>query len=233
MKLLLSVLVLFLFVGCSDQSKKDTKQAQEVQKKVEVKKVAPKPKKVEVKKIVKKEEPKVEKVQKKVEKVVAKVKKTTKEIAEVATSVTSNPKVKKIAEKVTKSLDAIPVSQSTSKAGTITTKNSPTGDVKKAAAGLLAGLGGAAAVTPKKKSSIDGGALFKSNCSSCHGAKAQNKALGKSHVIAGWDSKKISDALHGYKKGTYGGAMKTIMKGQASKLNDEQISALADFVSKL
>lgn len=232
MRLLLSVLVLFLFAGCSDQSKKDTKQAQEVQKKVEVAKAAPEPKKVEVKKIVKKEEPKTEKVQKKVEKVVAKVKKTTKEIAEAATSVTSNPKVKEIAEKVTKSLDVIPTSQSTSKAET-TTENSPAGDVKKAASGLLAGLGGAAAVTSKKKSSIDGGALFKSNCSSCHGAKAQNKALGKSHVIAGWDSKKISDALHGYKKGTYGGAMKTIMKGQASKLNDEQISALANYISKL
>jgi len=232
MKLLLSVLVLLLFVGCSDQSKKDTKQASEVQKKVEVKKVAPKPKKVEVKKIVKKEEPKIQKVQKKVQKVVAKVKETTKEIANVATSVTSNPKVKKIAEKVTKSLDAISSDKVSSKAGT-TIKSAPTGDIKKAAAGLLAGFGGAAAVTPKKKSSIDGGALFKSNCSSCHGAKAQNKALGKSHVIAGWDSKKISAALHGYKNGTYGGSMKTIMKGQASKLNDDQISALANFISKL
>jgi len=232
MKLLLSALVLLLFVGCSDQSKKDTKQVSEVQKKVEVKKVAPKPKKVEVKKIVKKQEPKVEKVQKKVQKVVEKVKKTTKEIVKVATSVTSNPKVKKIAEKVTKSLDAISSDKVSSKAET-TTKSTPTGDVKKAAAGLLAGLGGAAAVAPKKKSSVDGGALFKSNCSSCHGAKAQNKALGKSHVIAGWDSKKISAALHGYKNGTYGGSMKTIMKGQASKLNDEQISAVANFVSKL
>ncbi len=232
MKLLLSVLVLFLFAGCSDQSKKDTKQAQEVQKKVEVKKVAPKPKKVEVKKVVKKEEPKIEKVQKKVQKVVAKVKKTTKEIAAVATSVTSSPKVKKVVAKVTKALDAVPTSMTTPKADATSNSNSA-GDVKKAAAGLLAGFGGAAAATPKKKSSIDGGALFKSKCSSCHGAKAQNKALGKSQVIAGWDSKKISDALHGYKAGTYGGVMKTIMKGQASKLNNEQISALADFISKL
>ncbi len=230
MKLLLSVLVLFLFAGCSDQSKKDTKQAQEVQKKVEVQKVAPKPKKVVVKKVVKKEEPKTLKVQKKVQKVVAKVKKTTKEIAKVATSVTSNPKVKKIAEKVTKALDVVPTNKTASKTEAT---NNPTGDVKKAAAGLLAGLGGVAAATPKKKSSIDGGALFKSKCSSCHGVKAQNKALGKSQVIAGWDSKKISGALHGYKKGTYGGVMKTIMKGQASKLSDEQISALANFVSKL
>ena len=231
MKLLLSVLVVFLFIGCSDQSKKETKQAEQVEKKVEVQKVVPKPKKVEVKKVVKKEEPKIEKVQKKVQKVVTKVKETTKEIAKVATSVTSSPKVKKIVKKVTKALDSISTSTTIPKTDTATKSNSAS-DIQKTAAGLLAGFGVATAPTQKKKSTIDGVALFKSKCSSCHGAKAQNKALGKSQVIAGWDSKKISNALHGYKKGTYGGAMKTIMKGQASKLSDAQISALANAISK-
>jgi len=79
---------------------------------------------------------------------------------------------------------------------------------------------------------VDGAKLFTA-CSSCHGAKAEKKALGKSQVIAGWDSAKIVNALKGYKEGAYGGAMKGIMKGQALKLNDAEMKALADYISKL
>ncbi len=79
---------------------------------------------------------------------------------------------------------------------------------------------------------VDGAKLF-TVCSSCHGAKAEKKALGKSQVIAGWDSAKIVNALKGYKNGTYGGAMKAVMKGQASKLSDAEINALAKYISKL
>jgi len=79
--------------------------------------------------------------------------------------------------------------------------------------------------------SLDGAALFK-KCSGCHGAQGQNKAMGKSQVIKGWSVSKTSDALNGYKKGTYGGAMKAIMKGQASKLSDAEISAISEFISK-
>ncbi len=228
MKLLLSVLLLFLFAGCSDQSKKDTKQVEKVEKKVEVKKEAPKPKKVEVKKAVKIVEPKkdtVKKVVEKTEKIVAKTKEKVKEAAKIATSVTDNKEVKKAVEKVTKALDKIPVATK-SKAG-------GTGDIQNAAAGLVAGLGGGALMGEKKKSSVDGAALFKSKCSSCHGAKAEKKALGKSDIIAKWDIKKISDALQGYKKGTFGGSMKAIMQGQAKGLSDDQISALANAIPKL
>jgi len=79
---------------------------------------------------------------------------------------------------------------------------------------------------------IDAAKLFVS-CSSCHGAHAEKKALGKSHIIAGWKASKIVAALKGYKDGTYGGPMKAVMKGQASKLSDAQIDALADYISKL
>ena len=79
---------------------------------------------------------------------------------------------------------------------------------------------------------VDGAKLFTA-CSSCHGAKAEKKALGKSQVIAGWDSAKIVNALKGYKDGTYGGAMKGIMKGQATKLSDAEMKALGDYISKL
>lgn len=77
-----------------------------------------------------------------------------------------------------------------------------------------------------------GEALFKP-CISCHGAKAEKEALGKSHVIAGWEAQKTVDALNGYKNKTYGGAMKTIMYGQAGKLTLEQINQLAAYISTL
>jgi cytochrome c553 len=91
-------------------------------------------------------------------------------------------------------------------------------------------------VSPAKKESvapqIDAAKLYVA-CSSCHGAHGEKKALGKSQTIGGWDVAKVEKALQGYKDGTYGGAMKAIMKGQASKLNDAQIKALAEHISKL
>ena len=81
-------------------------------------------------------------------------------------------------------------------------------------------------------SSVDGVKLFRA-CSSCHGMQAEKKALGKSQIIKGWDKAKIITALHGYKEGTYGGAMKGAMKGQVAKLSDADIKALAEYISKL
>ncbi|WP_321777887.1 c-type cytochrome [Sulfurimonas sp.] len=80
--------------------------------------------------------------------------------------------------------------------------------------------------------SIDAGALYKS-CSACHGANGDKPALGKSKLIQGWSVVQVTDSLNGYKDGTYGGAMKSIMKGQASKLDDGQIKALGEYISKL
>ncbi|RXJ97323.1 cytochrome C [Malaciobacter molluscorum] len=78
----------------------------------------------------------------------------------------------------------------------------------------------------------NGETLFKS-CATCHGVNAQKAALGKSKIIKGWDSKKIKDALYGYKKGTYGRAMKGVMKGQVARLSDEDIKVLADYISSI
>ena len=82
------------------------------------------------------------------------------------------------------------------------------------------------------KTEIDGAKIFV-KCSSCHGKSAEKKALGKSQVIKGWAQSKIVDALHGYKAGTYGGAMKAVMKGQASSLSDADINAVAKYISEL
>jgi len=146
MKLLLSILILFLFLGCSDQSKKDTKQVVTTKKKVEVEKEILQPKKV-----VKKEESKKAEVKQ----VVAKTKEKVKKIAKTISSTTDNKEVKKVAQKITKALDGISVSQSETAKNTNTAQNN---DLQSAAAGLMSGFGGSA--TQSKKSSVDGAALF-------------------------------------------------------------------------
>ncbi len=64
-------------------------------------------------------------------------------------------------------------------------------------------------------------------CAGCHGAKMEKAALGKSQIIAGWDEAKTIAALKGYKDGSYGGAMKGVMKGQVARLSDADIADLA------
>jgi len=79
--------------------------------------------------------------------------------------------------------------------------------------------------------SANGADIYK-KCIACHGVTAQKKALGKSAVIQGWDANKTIAALKGYKEGTYGGAMKVLMKGQISSLDDMQIEDVAKFIEE-
>ncbi|MEN8302522.1 MAG: c-type cytochrome [Campylobacterota bacterium] len=74
--------------------------------------------------------------------------------------------------------------------------------------------------------------LFKV-CSSCHGLNGEKKALNKSEVIQGWSEVQLSTALNGYKDGSYGAAMKGLMKSQVTKLSDEDISVLSKYISEL
>ena len=78
----------------------------------------------------------------------------------------------------------------------------------------------------------DGAALFK-KCAGCHGAKAEKKALNKSQVIQGWDAAKTQAALKGYKDGSYGGAMKGLMKGQVASYDDAKIKAVSEYIAGL
>ncbi len=70
-------------------------------------------------------------------------------------------------------------------------------------------------------------------CAGCHGAYGEKAALnGKSEVIQAWPVARTIAALKGYKDGSYGGAMKGIMKGQVARLSDEDIEELAKIISK-
>jgi cytochrome c len=77
----------------------------------------------------------------------------------------------------------------------------------------------------------DGATIFK-RCAGCHGMNAEKHALGKSEVIKGWSADKIVSALKGYKAGTFGGAMKGVMKGQVASLSDADMHAVAEYISK-
>ena len=77
----------------------------------------------------------------------------------------------------------------------------------------------------------DGAQLFK-KCTGCHGSKGERKALGKSKVISEMKKEDIKTALTGYKDGSYGGAMKGIMKGQVMSYSDKDIAAVADYIGK-
>ncbi len=70
-------------------------------------------------------------------------------------------------------------------------------------------------------------------CAGCHGADGKKKALGKSEIIAGWDTAKTEAALKGYKDGSYGGAMKGVMKGQVARLSDADIADLAKQIAAM
>ena len=74
--------------------------------------------------------------------------------------------------------------------------------------------------------------LYK-KCSGCHGMKAEKIAMGKSKVINEMSAPEISAALNGYKDGTYGGAMKGLMKGQVASLDAKQIDSLAAYIATL
>lgn len=71
------------------------------------------------------------------------------------------------------------------------------------------------------------------SCKGCHGMKGEKVAMGKSKVISSMKSEEIVKALTGYKDGTYGGALKTMMKGQAMRLTAKDIKTLSEYIPTL
>jgi cytochrome c len=79
----------------------------------------------------------------------------------------------------------------------------------------------------------DGAALYK-KCAACHGANAEKAALGKSGIIQGRDAASIVADLKGYKAGTTNKkGMGALMKGQIATYSDEDIAAVAAYISGL
>ncbi len=71
-------------------------------------------------------------------------------------------------------------------------------------------------------------------CKGCHGADGKTKALGKSAVIAGQDKAALIESLKAYQAGTKNVAgMGSLMQGQVATMSDEEIEAVAEYLSQI
>lgn len=85
-------------------------------------------------------------------------------------------------------------------------------------------------IVAKQENGLQIGKKLYKPCISCHGRKAEKKALKKSQIIANWSKEQIVEALQGYKNKSYGGTMKFIMQPLSSPLNKEQMEQIADYI---
>ncbi len=73
-------------------------------------------------------------------------------------------------------------------------------------------------------------AVNTATCTGCHGAQYDKAAMGKSKIVSQMSKDDIVKALKGYKDGTYGAAMKALMKGQVANLSDADIEEVAKII---
>lgn len=203
MKIALSLAAALLFIGCSQDTKQETKEA-------------------ETKQVQAKKEVVVTEVKKDLE---VAPKAQTQTETEVIAPVVESPVVEVVEETVAQVKSVVPVTQIKTEVAKVATE-------AKTKVEEIANEVTAVAETPVEKPAVDAKVMFKV-CSSCHGANGQNVALGKSKIIKGWSSAKVTEALNGYKNGTYGGVMKGTMKAQVANLSEADIKALSDYISKL
>lgn len=75
---------------------------------------------------------------------------------------------------------------------------------------------------------------FDFKCASCHGRYGEKSALKASKIINELDENQIKAELMGYKNDiNYGGNLKATMHRTASELSNDEINALAKFISTL
>ena len=79
--------------------------------------------------------------------------------------------------------------------------------------------------------SISASAVNTNACAGCHGKNFEKAALGKSKIVKDMSKADIEKALKGYKDGSYGGAMKGMMKGQVAALSDSDIAEIATSIA--
>ena len=92
----------------------------------------------------------------------------------------------------------------------------------------------ASAATAAATGGNEKGKAVYAKCVSCHGADGKTKALGKSEIIAGQAAADLEKKLQEYKAGTRNVAgMGMLMKGQVAPLSDEDIKAVAEYISSL
>ncbi|MCD6653715.1 MAG: c-type cytochrome [Sulfurovum sp.] len=71
-------------------------------------------------------------------------------------------------------------------------------------------------------------------CTGCHGQDGKTKALGKSEIIAGQSEANLIAAMNEYKAGTRNiSGMGALMKSQMDAVSDEDIKAIAVYISNI
>jgi len=194
MKIVLSLVLAFFLVGCSEDNKTDVQ-------------------KTETKSLVAKEV-KIPEIKTTQEKVAVAIEAVTQEVVVAAKEVQKEVEVASVT--VVKEVNEVvsEVTAVTKEAVEVATK-----EIKEV-------------VSKIEAPSIDVKAIYNA-CAGCHGVDGSKAALGKSKIIKGWSADKVASALNGYKDGTYGGAMKGLMKAQASKLSAEETKAISEYISNL
>jgi len=71
------------------------------------------------------------------------------------------------------------------------------------------------------------------SCIGCHGVTFEKSAMGYSRIVNQMSKEDIVASMNGYKNGTYGGDMKALMAGQATKLSTEEIEAFAELITNI
>jgi cytochrome c-type protein NapB len=61
------------------------------------------------------------------------------------------------------------------------------------------------------------------SCKGCHGVNFEKAALGQSKVVSNMTKEEVTNALIGYKNGTYGRSMKNMMKSNIDMYSEEEL----------
>ncbi|KIM04215.1 MAG: hypothetical protein KN64_08445 [Sulfurovum sp. AS07-7] len=79
-----------------------------------------------------------------------------------------------------------------------------------------------------------GASIYSGKCASCHGVHGEKSALDRSKPIAGQNPSLTTKQIQAYKNGSlnqYG--MGATMKNMVKSLNDNEITEVSNFISKL
>ncbi len=136
-------------------------------------------------------------------------------------------KVKEAASKtVSTATEAVKETASSAVDKVTETASSAVDSVKSAAATATAAVASAV--------NTDEGKALYAKCAGCHGADGKNKAMGKATPVAGQSAADLEAKLKGYKAGTTNAVgMGMLMKGQVASMSDDDIKAVAAYMSSL
>ena len=99
---------------------------------------------------------------------------------------------------------------------------------------LVMTLLAAAFVASPAIAALDGAALYKDKtCNACHGPKGDKPLMPNYPKVAGQNAAYMEQQMKDIKSGTRANGQSAAMKGVMHLVNDEEIKAIADYLSKL